>query len=106
MQMIQYKAKLEGINVILQEESYTSKASFMDNDFIPTYDKENNIDYKFSGKRIKRGLYVSKNGFKLNADINGSLNILRKYLNVATKNILDIQSSSGLVVSPNIVGFY
>ena len=104
--MIQYKAKLEGINVVLQEESYTSKASFIDNDFIPTYNKENDIDYKFSGKRKKRGLYVSKNGFKINADINGSLNILRKYLNVATKNILDVQSNSGLVVSPSIVGFY
>lgn len=77
---IQYKAALYGITVILQEESYTSKASFLDGDDIPILKKNNNNDYTFSGKRIKRGLYKSKEGILLNADINGSLNILKKYL--------------------------
>ncbi len=75
---LQYKCKLEGINVIIQEESYTSKSSFMDNDFIPTFKSVTELNYKFSGQRIKRGLYKSSNGTLINADLNGSLNILRK----------------------------
>jgi putative transposase len=75
--MLCYKAKLVGIHVVLQEESYTSKASFLDGDAIPTYGKEQG-ELKFSGRRVKRGLYRAKSGRKLNADINGSLNILRK----------------------------
>ena len=62
----------------LQEESYTSKASFFDGDEIPIYDKENLQEYIFSGKRIKRGLYQTSKGYQLNADCNGALNILRK----------------------------
>jgi len=77
--MIQYKGLLEGINVIIIEESYTSKTSFLDNDFIPKYDPENEEKYKFSGRRIHRGLYKSKKGF-INADLNGSFNIMRKGL--------------------------
>jgi len=75
--MLCYKAKLVGIQVELQEESYTSKASFLDGDAIPPYGKEQE-ERKFSGRRLKRGLYQAGNGRKLNADINGSLNILRK----------------------------
>ena len=75
---LQYKCKLEGINVIIQEESYTSKSSFIDNDFIPTFKSTTELNYKFSGKRIKRGLYKSSSGMVINADLNGSLNILRK----------------------------
>ena len=75
---LQYKCKLEGINVIIQEESYTSKSSFIDNDFIPTFKSTTELNYKFSGKRIKRGLYKSSSGRLINADLNGSLNILRK----------------------------
>ena len=74
--MIKYKAELLGIEVILQEESYTSKASALDLDKIPTFpEKANN----FSGTRIKRGLYKTRNNLLLNADINGAINILRKY---------------------------
>ena len=75
---LQYKCKLEGINVIIQEESYTSKSSFLDNDFIPTFKSTTELNYKFSGIRIKRGLYKSLKGRLINADLNGSLNILRK----------------------------
>lgn len=74
-----YKCKLRGIEVVEQEESYTSKASFVDQDEIPIYGKvEGNP--QFSGKRISRGLYKTNQGFLLNADINGSYNILEKGL--------------------------
>lgn len=78
IEQLQYKCKLEGINVIIQEESYTSKSSFLDNDFIPTFKSVTELNYKFSGQRIKRGLYKSLDGRLINADLNGSLNILRK----------------------------
>lgn len=83
---LKYKCLLKGIEVIEQEESYTSKASFVDNDEIPVY---GNINYEpqFSGKRIHRGLYETKDGFKLNADINGSYNILVKGLQSINKTI-------------------
>ena len=73
-----YLCKLYGIEFKLQEESYTSKASFFDRDEIPIYDKENSQKYIFSGKRIKRGLYQTSTGKLINADCNGALNILRK----------------------------
>ena len=73
-----YLCKLYGIEFKLQEESYTSKASFFDGDIIPVYDKENIQEYIFSGKRIKRGLYRTSAGKLINADCNGALNILRK----------------------------
>ncbi len=75
--MLCYKARLVGIQVILQEESYTSKASFLDHDPIPTYGEVEQEPH-FSGKRVKRGLYRASGKRYLNADINGSYNILRK----------------------------
>ena len=76
---LSYKCQLRGIEVIEQEESYTSKASFVGQDKIPTYG-ESDKKPTFSGKRISRGLYQTKNGFLLNADVNGSYNILVKGL--------------------------
>jgi putative transposase len=76
--LLTYKAKLVGINVVIVEESYTSKASFLDQDPIPTYDSKRTEKPRFSGKREKRGLYRASNGRRINADINGSYNILRK----------------------------
>src|SRR5262249_44833831 len=78
--MLEYKAKLAGIRVVLQEESYTSQASFLDGDPIPTYDPNQKEPPVSSGKRVKRGLYRAKDGRCLNADVNGSYNILRKAL--------------------------
>lgn len=66
------------IAVIVREESYTSKASLLDMDDIPTYKQGDNAEYHFSVKRIHRGLYKSSNGTVMNADINGAANILRK----------------------------
>ena len=70
-----YKCQLLGITVIVREESYTSKASFLDYDEIPNY--KEGTKYKFSGKRIKRGLYRSTTR-KINADVNGAYNIMVK----------------------------
>lgn len=70
-----YKCQLLGITVITREESYTSKASFLDYDEIPNYGDEEIP--KFSGKRIKRGLYRSTTR-KINADVNGAYNIMAK----------------------------
>lgn len=76
--MITYLASWNGIRVIEQEESYTSKASFLDGDSIPVYQQGDDPSYCFSGNRISRGQYRSADGTVLNADINGSANILRK----------------------------
>lgn len=78
--MLTYKAELVGIQVEVQEESYTSKASFVDLDPIPTYKPNNDTEYTFSGKRIGRRnrLYRTKDGKVICADVNGSYNILRK----------------------------
>ena len=75
---LEYLSKRYNINYILQEESYTSKASFFDNDDLPIYNADNPQIYEFSGKRVKRGLYQTKNNYLFNADCNGALNILRK----------------------------
>lgn len=71
IEILQYKCQLEGIKVIVREESYTSKCSFIDNEEICKHEN-------YLGKRIYRGLYVSKEKRILNADLNGALNILRK----------------------------
>lgn len=67
-----------GLTYLEQEESYTSKASFLDGDDIPTYNPDNPKEYKFSGDRVKRGLYRSRNGHLISADANGAANIGRK----------------------------
>jgi putative transposase len=61
----------------VREESYTSKSSFLDGDFIPDYGSKP-IEWKPSGKRVCRGLYRTKSGRLCNADINGSYNIMVK----------------------------
>ena len=84
------------MNYIEQEESYTSKASFLDLDEIPVFDKNKKQAYKFSGKRIYRGLYRAKNGRMLNADVNGACNILRK----SKQNFKYEELCRGLLASP------
>ncbi|WP_246844216.1 transposase, partial [Hydrocoleum sp. CS-953] len=93
IEQLKYKAKLVGIKVIINEESYTSIASFLDWDNLPVYQK--GVKYRFSGKRVKRGLYQASNGVKYNADVNGSLNILRKVVPNAFSNGIE-----GVVVHP------
>jgi putative transposase len=78
------------------EESYTSKASFLDRDSIPVYNADNPREYKFSGRRIKRGLYQTQHGQLINADLNGAANIL-----VKSKHDLDFQRvSKGFLAKP------
>ncbi|MBF0224675.1 MAG: transposase, partial [Desulfobacterales bacterium] len=77
IQKIKYKAELRNIKVEVTDESYTSKASFVDNDKLPNK-YEPKVKHEFSGKRVHRGLYKSKDGVLINADVNGSYNILKK----------------------------
>jgi putative transposase len=77
--MLTYKAQLVGITVKITEESYTSKASLLDLDPLPVRDpNRSNEKHHFSGKRMKRGLYRASDGRLINADCNGSGNIIRK----------------------------
>ena len=78
IEMLEYKAVLVGIRVMVQEESYTSQSSFLNLDPIPVYGSIGALDVTFSGKRIKRGLYKTSSGRLINADVNGSYNIMRK----------------------------
>lgn len=73
MKQLQYKCELRGIRFIVTEESYTSKCSFLDEESICKHSN-------YQGKRLKRGLFETSNGVLINADVNGSLNIGRKYL--------------------------
>jgi putative transposase len=71
--MLTYKAQLAGMQVFVTEESYTSKCSFLDGEAI-----EKHIHY--AGRRMKRGLFVASDGRTINADVNGSYNIIRKVI--------------------------
>jgi putative transposase len=82
--MLTYKAELVGIRVIVTEESYTSKASFLDLDELPVYGsghdlkQQTEVKHRFAGKRVERGLYRAANRRYINADVNGAYNIIRK----------------------------
>lgn len=83
-----------GMNYIEQEESYTSKSSYLDNDVLPEYKAEQPYTGYFSGKRIHRGLYRTKDGKLINADVNGAANISRKVSGS------ELQPCIGLLASP------
>jgi putative transposase len=99
--MLTYKAELVGIRVQVTEESYTSKASLLDLDPLPVRDPKNNGDEKhtFSGKRIKRGLYRASDGRKVNADINGSGNIIRKVAPDAFSEVEGVEDGKAVLAS-------
>lgn len=88
IKMLTYKAELVGIRVILTEESYTSKCSFLDRE--PIRKQET-----YAGKRIKRGLFRATDGRLVNADVNGSYNMIRK---VAPHSFEGVE---GVVVRPS-----
>ena len=93
--MLSYKCSLAGINVIVTEESYTSKCSFIDNEEI----KKKEV---YNGKRTKRGLYKSKDGRLINADINGSYNIMRKgFKKVSLDDKVTYPECRGFVYNPD-----
>ncbi len=78
IQMLTYKAELVGITVLITEESYTSKASFLDCNPLPVRNPNDKTEHTFSGKRVKRGLYRASGKRYINADVNGAYNIVRK----------------------------
>jgi putative transposase len=99
LMMLDYKSKLIGNSYGIVDESYSSKASFLDLDDVPNYVKGSDVEHKFSGKRIKRGLYKSADGRVINADVNGSYNILRKVMFKEGKDFT-FGEIEGLAVNP------
>ena len=95
---IENKCQKEGIRFLKQEESYTSKASFLHRDNLPVWAKDDKTVYVFRGKRQYRGWYRCEDGQCLHADINGALNILRKADVVAFPTGLRIASPVRLKV--------
>jgi putative transposase len=87
VQMLTYKAQLARIDVILQEESYTSKCSFLDGEF-PQKQRQ------YAGRRVQRGLFRASDGTFINADVNGAYNIIVKAFPNAFEGI------EGVVVHP------
>ena len=104
VEMIWYKAQDYGIDVTIREESYTSKASALDFDDIPSFDEKGSTPKPiFSGQRIKRGLYRSAKGLLINADINAATNIGRKELGDEwLKQLLELDGGV-LVDTPAVV---
>ena len=100
--MLKYKCRLNGINVVCIEESYTSKSSFLDSDHIPSL-KDKKVN--FSGQRIKRGLYRSRNGSIINADVNGSFNILRRFVLKEVGDVSLLPTDRGFVFNPIRISF-
>jgi putative transposase len=92
IQMVQYKAQLVGIEVVLIDESFTSKCSALDNESIAKHDI-------YMGKRVKRGLFQSSKGIKINADVNAAMNILRKVVPTAFNG----KGIAAMVLSPRII---
>ena len=87
LEMLTYKAELAGIRVVLQDESYTSRCSFLDGEFPEKRDA-------YAGKRIKRGLFRTADGKLINADVNAAYNIITKAFPKAIEGI------EGVVVHP------
>lgn len=99
-QRIAQLCQLYGINFVETEESYTSQSSFLDNDILPVFGNKPE-GWKSLGRRVKRGLFVTAKGIKINADLNGCANILKK-----VKEQLDInlaKTARGLLTVPQRV---
>lgn len=93
---IKYKAEANGLFVMEQEESYTSKASFVDGDKIPVVGDQEKPS--FSGKRVSGRLYCTKEQMLINADLNGAGNILRKAYPTAFEGITDYHFLNKMIV--------
>ena len=102
LKMLEYKCKMVGINLVTQEESYTSKCDSLAFEEIKHHKK-------YKGSRVKRGLFLSSLGKAINADINGALNILRKYLHLKEVNefpVIQEIIDRGLLYRPYRISFY
>ena len=94
IEQLRYKLEYEDIRLIETEESYTSKTSFLDNE-MP------NKETIPKGKRIRRGIFKRPNGEQVNADVNGSLQILSKVISTRLLEQLRlVVSSNGLALNP------
>jgi putative transposase len=93
IEKVQYKGLLEGIEVLVTQEAYTSKCSALDLEPICKHEK-------YVGKRKKRGLFVTKEGKLINADMNGSLNIARLGLSVSGNEIKISDSVTRAALAP------
>lgn len=82
-----------GIQLTITEEAYTSKASYLDGDFLPKHG-EKPVSWKASGNRVKRGMYKSYNGCVINADCNGAANIMRKVATQLGLNLVEVGRAS------------
>jgi putative transposase len=89
--MLTYKAELVGVRVLRTEESYTSKSSYRESEESepPSYQVE------YVGKRVKRGLFITATGRRINADVNASYNMIIKVVPNAFGN-----GRAGVVVHP------
>lgn len=94
LDMVAYKARLDGIKVIWQEESYTSKCSFFDQEEVCKHES-------YVGTRVERGLFKTRDGSLVNADLNGALNILRKAIPEAFAD-----GTEGVAVHPMQMKFF
>ena len=86
---LENKCKEYSIDFILQEESYTSKCSFLDNEGIHKHET-------YLGKRVKRGLFKTSKNLLVNADVQAAANILKK----AVPNVQWIDGIVGCIVNP------
>lgn len=94
LDMIQYKGKLAGITVETVNEAYTSGCSALDLEPI-------NKKYYNKDRRVHRGLFQSNQGIAINADVNGSLNILRRYTkDTGIPKLIQSARDKGYVNSP------
>jgi IS605 OrfB family transposase len=92
--MITYKGNFLGIEVVLLNESHTSKCSSLDNEKICHHET-------YVGKRVKRGLFVSTKGIKINADVNAAINIFRRHVTVKGSSIeIDHEQMKGILAYP------
>lgn len=94
VKLIEYKAKVFGIEVIKIKESYTSGCSALDLE-------EVNKDNYDKSRRITRGLFSANTGIMINADVNGSLNILRKYKKECIPELVKQARDNGVVFPPS-----
>jgi len=92
VKQIEYKAQLNGISVLTIDEAYTSKCSFLDKESIEKHKK-------YKGRRIKRGLFKTSKGLKINADVNAAYNIMKK----AFPNAISVDGIEVFGLVPQII---
>jgi putative transposase len=92
LNQLKYKCEMNGIQLVLTEESYTSGTSFLDGE-LPIKENYN------KKRRVKRGLFKTNNGILINSDVNGSFQIMKKVFP-------DVVYNHGIVGCLNPVSIY